>query len=89
MTVAKSVNRTKQMTGAAKAARRALAEGRCASALDAISLYEYARGARTEERGSAGSTRDNWKLTTGVALNLRSAFRDRCMKPNLNKGTRR
>lgn len=78
----KPITRTKAMTQAAKAARNALAVGRCDDALDAIAMYEYQRGARAEDLmgSSRAGWRDNWKLTTGVSLNLRSAFRDRCVK---------
>ena len=82
-------NRTKQMVAMMKAARNAIREGRCATALDALATFEYARGARHEAGKSPRASGDNWKLTTGTALNLRSAFRDRCLKPSMNKGTRR
>lgn len=72
-------SRAKQMATFMKAARSDLRAGNCESALENIALFEYARGAYSERRSERA--RDDWKLTSGASLNLRSDFRDRCVKP--------
>lgn len=59
----------------AKFIRARLREGDCESALQALTSFNYMRGAREEQRGLTKAWRANadWKLTTRVNLSLTDA----------------